>query len=137
MPAGQARAVGAVTGPAGGGVTRLRLRRRCPTGPAAFIAARPSLRPGSWCSPSSQDPDTILPGLLGPATMQLGALRELDAQPMTPTERQPWIDILADVMLLVGRSAEPTPEEKTIMTELRQRWEREKAELRAEGRRKP
>ena len=77
--------------------------------------------------------DTILLRLLGPPTMQLAALRELDAQPMTAAQRQPWIDILADVRYLLDGAQEPTPEEKTIMTELRQRWEREKAELRAEG----
>jgi len=55
------------------------------------------------------------------------------AQLMTATQRQPWIDILPDVRYLLDEAQEPTPEEKTIMTELRQRWEREKAELRAEG----
>lgn len=77
--------------------------------------------------------DTILLRLLGPATMQIEALRELDAQPMTETQRQQWIDILADVRYLLDEAQEPTPEEQTIMTELRQRWEREKVELRAEG----
>ena len=78
--------------------------------------------------------DTILLRLLGPATMQLEALRELDAQPLTAAQRQPWIDVLADVRYLLDGAQDPTPEEQTIMTELRQRWEREKAELRAEGR---
>lgn len=55
------------------------------------------------------------------------------AQLMTAIQRQPWIDILPDVRYLLDEAQEPTPEEKTIMTELRQRWEREKAELRAEG----
>ncbi len=48
-------------------------------------------------------------------------------------QRQPWIDILADVRYLFDEAPDLSPEEKTIMTELRQRWEREKAELRAES----
>ena len=106
-----------------------------PDWPSGFYRCPPEL--ATWVvvlAELPKTPDTILLRLLGPATMQLGALRELDAQPMTPTERQPWIDILADVRYLLDEAQEPTPEEKTIMTELRQRWEREKAELRAEGR---
>lgn len=72
--------------------------------------------------------------LLGPATMQLEALRELDELPLSEAQRQPWIEILADVRYLLDEVPDLSPEEHTIMTELRQRWEREKAELRAEGR---
>lgn len=77
--------------------------------------------------------DTLLLRLLGPATMQIEALRELDALPLSEAQRRPWIDILAEVRYLFGAGPDLSAEEKTIMTELRQRWEREKAELRAEG----
>lgn len=102
--------------------------------PSGFYCCPPEL--AAWVVVLSELPrtaDTILLRLLGPTTMQLDALRELDAQPMTEAQRQPWIDILADVRYLLDEAQEPTPEEQTIMTELRQRWEREKAELRAEG----
>jgi len=102
--------------------------------PSGFYRCAPEL--ATWVVVLAELPktaDTILLRLLGPATMQLEALRELDAQPMTETQRQPWIDILADVRYLLDEAQEPTAEEQTIMTELRQRWEREKAELRAEG----
>ena len=74
------------------------------------------------------------PRLLGTTMMQLEALRELDALPLSETQRQPWIDILADVRYLFDEEPDLSPEEKTVMTELRKRWEREKADLRAEGR---
>lgn len=41
--------------------------------------------------------------------------------------------MLTDVRYLLDEAPDLGPEEQTIMTELRQRWEREKAELRAEG----
>jgi hypothetical protein len=77
--------------------------------------------------------ETLLLRLLGPATMQLEALRELDARQLSEAQRQPWIDMLSDVRYLLDEAPDASPEEKSIMTELRQRWEREKAELRAEG----
>jgi len=78
-------------------------------------------------------PETRLLRLLGPAPMQIMALRELDTLPLSAAQRQPWIDILADVRYLLDEAPDLSPEERTVMTELRQRWEREKAELRAEG----
>jgi len=102
--------------------------------PSGFYRCAPEL--ATWVVVLAELPktaDTILLRLLGPATMQLEALRELDALQLSETQRQPWIDMLADVRYLLDEAQEPSPEEQTIMTELRQRWEREKAELRAEG----
>ena len=78
-------------------------------------------------------PETRLLRMLGPPSMQLAALRELDALPVDDPQRQPWIDILADVRYLFDDEPNPDPEEQALMTELRQRWEREKAELRSSG----
>jgi hypothetical protein len=102
--------------------------------PSGFYRCAPEL--ATWIvvlAEVSKTADTLLLRLMGPATMQLEALRELDALPMDPAQRQPWIDILADVRYLFDEEPDLSPEEKTIMTELRQRWEREKADLRAEG----
>ena len=77
--------------------------------------------------------ETLLLRLLGPPAMQLDALRELDALSLDEGQRQPWIDMLADIRYLLDETPDLNPEEQTIMTELRQRWEREKAELRAAG----
>lgn len=78
-------------------------------------------------------PETRLLRMFGPPSMQLAALRELDALPVDDPQRQPWIDILADVRYLFDDEPTPDPEEQALMTELRQRWEREKAELRSSG----
>lgn len=102
--------------------------------PSGFYRFAPEL--ATWVVVLAELPktaETLLLRLLGPATMQLEALRELDAMPLSEAQRQPWIDILADVRYLFDEEPDLSPEEKTIMTELRQRWEREKAELRAEG----
>lgn len=63
--------------------------------------------------------------------MQLEALRELNALPHDDPQHEPWVDILADVRYLIEQVPDLSPEEQSIMTELRQRWEREKAELRS------
>ena len=77
---------------------------------------------------------TRLLRLLGPPAMQLQVLRELDEQSLDEAQRKPWIEMLADIRyLLLDEPPELSTEEQIIMTELRQRWEREKAELRAEG----
>lgn len=102
--------------------------------PSGFYRCAPELT--MWIVVLSELPktaETLLLRLLGPTTMQLEALRELDSLQLSATQRQPWIDMLADVRYLLDEAQEPSPEEQTIMTELRQRWEREKAELRAEG----
>ncbi len=102
--------------------------------PSGFYRCAPELV--TWIVVLAEVPktaETLLLRLLGPATMQLEALRELDALPLSETQRQPWIDILADVRYLLNEAPDLTPEEQTVMTELRQRWEREKAELRAES----
>ncbi|MFO0580301.1 MAG: hypothetical protein U1A78_40530 [Polyangia bacterium] len=102
--------------------------------PRGFYRCAPEL--AMWIVVLAEIPkteDTLLLRLLGPATMQLEALRELDALPLTEAQRQPWIDILADVRYLFDEEPNLSPEEQTIVTELRQRWEREKAELRAES----
>lgn len=102
--------------------------------PSGFYCCAPEL--AMWIVVLAELPktaDTLLLRLLGTATMQLEALRELDALPLTEAQRQPWIDILADVRYLFDEEPNLSPEEQTIVTELRKRWEREKAELRAEG----
>lgn len=78
-------------------------------------------------------PETRLLRMFGPPSMQLTALRELDELPVGDPQRQPWIDILSDVRYLFNDEPTPNPEEQALMTELRQRWEREKAELRSSG----
>jgi hypothetical protein len=103
--------------------------------PSGFYRCAPELT--MWIVVLSELPKTaatLLLRLLGTTTMQLEALRELDALPLSETQRQPWIDILADVRYLFDEEPDLSPEEKTVMTELRKRWEREKADLRAEGR---
>ncbi|HMU41640.1 MAG TPA: hypothetical protein PKE31_21710 [Pseudomonadota bacterium] len=95
--------------------------------PRGFYCCAPELK--MWIVVLAELPkttETLLLRLLGSATMQCEALRELDALPLSLAQRQPWIDILGEVPNL-------TTEENTVMTELRQRWEREKAELRAES----
>lgn len=102
--------------------------------PSGFYRCAPEL--AMWIVVLAEIPktaDTLLLRLLGTATMQLEALRELDAGPLSEAQRQPWIDILADVRYLFDEEPNLSPEEQTIVTELRQRWEREKAELRAES----
>ena len=103
--------------------------------PSGFYRCTPEL--ATWIVVLAELPSTAetrLLRLLGPAPMQLVALRELDALPLPKEQRQPWIDILADVRYLLDETPDLSLEERAIMTELRQRWEREKAELRAEGR---
>lgn len=103
--------------------------------PSGFYRCAPELT--MWIVVLSELPkttETLLLRLLGPATMQLDALHELDALPLTEAQRQPWIDMLADIRYLLDEAPDLSPEEQTIMTELRKRWEREKADLRAEGR---
>lgn len=103
--------------------------------PRGFYRCAPELT--MWIVVLSELPktaETLLLRLLGPATMQLDALRELDSLPLSEAQRQPWIDMLADIRYLLDEAPDLSPEEQTIMTELRKRWEREKAELRAEGR---
>ncbi len=78
-------------------------------------------------------PDTRLLRLFGPPEMQLEVLRELDTLPPDDPQRQPWVDILAEVRYLFEQEPDLSPEEFVIMTELRERWEREKADLRREG----
>lgn len=63
--------------------------------------------------------------------MKLEVLRELNALPRDDPQHQPWVDILADVRYLIEQVPDLSPEEQSIMTELRQRWEREKVELRS------
>ena len=102
--------------------------------PSGFYCCAPELT--MWIVVLSELPktaETLLLRLLGTATMQLETLRELDALPLSAAQRQPWIDILADVRYLFDETPDCSPEEQTIMTELRQRWEREKADLRAAG----
>ena len=57
--------------------------------------------------------------------------------PADSPESQPWIDILSEVRYLIEPQLEPPPElnaeENAVMTELRKRWEQEKAELRQQG----
>jgi hypothetical protein len=103
--------------------------------PSGFYRCAPEL--AMWIVVLAEIPktaETLLLRLLGPTTMQLEALRELDTLPLTEAQRRPWIDILADVRYLLDETPDLSLEERAIMTELRQRWEREKAELRAEGR---
>jgi hypothetical protein len=69
--------------------------------------------------------------MFGKPAMQLEVLRELNALPLDDPQNEPWVDILADVRYLIEQVPDLSPEEQTIMTELRQRWEREKAELRS------
>ena len=57
--------------------------------------------------------ETRLLRMFGPPAMQLGALRELDTLPPTDPQRQPWIDILADVRYLLDDAPDPAPEEQT------------------------
>ncbi len=71
--------------------------------------------------------------LFGLPGMQLEVLRELNALPLDDPQHAPWLDILADVRYLIEQLPDLSPEEKSIMTELRQRWEQEKAEIRAEA----
>lgn len=97
---------------------------RCATGLAMWIVVLAEL-------PVTQE--TRLLRMFGSPSMQLAALRELDALPIDDPQRQPWIDILADVRYLFDDEPNPGPEEQALMTELRQRWEREKAELRSSG----
>lgn len=103
--------------------------------PSGFYRCAPELT--MWIVVLAELPktaETLMLRLMGSNSMQLEALRELDALPMDRAQRQPWIDILADVRYLFDKEPDLSPEEQTIMTELRQRWEREKADLRAEGR---
>lgn len=103
--------------------------------PSGFYRCAPEL--AMWIVVLSELPhtaDTLLLRMMGTPTMQLAALRELDSLPLSRSQRQPWIDILADVRYLLDEQKHLSPEEQTIMTELRQRWEREKADLRTEGR---
>ena len=68
-----------------------------------------------------------------PSCLHPTLFRELDDLPLSAALRQPWIDLLAEVRYLFSDLPDHNPEELSVMTELRQRWEREKAELRAEG----
>lgn len=72
--------------------------------------------------------------LFGQPAMQLEVLRELNALPPDHPQHAPWVDILADVRYLIERVPDLSTEEKSIMTELRQRWEQEKAQMRSEFR---
>lgn len=106
-----------------------------PDWPPGFYSCPPELT--LWIVVLAELPRTAatrLLRLLGPAPMQLAALRELDELQLSPAQRQPWVDMLADVRYLLDNEPDLSPEEQDVMTELRQRWEREKAELRAEGR---
>ncbi len=68
--------------------------------------------------------------MFGKPAMQLEVLRELNALAPSDPHNEAWVDILADVRYLIEQVPDLSPEEQRIMTELRQRWEREKAELR-------
>ncbi len=72
--------------------------------------------------------------MFGKPAMQLQVLRELNALAPSDPENEAWVDILADVRYLIEQVPDLSPEEQTIMTELRQRWEREKSELRTAAR---
>lgn len=69
--------------------------------------------------------------MFGKPAMQLEVLRELNSLPRDDPQHEPWVDILADVRYLIEQVPDLSPEEQSIMTELRQRWEREKVELRS------
>jgi hypothetical protein len=97
---------------------------RCASGLAMWIVVLAELPVTS---------ETRLLRMFGQPSMQLAALRELDALPVDDSQRQPWIELLADVRYLFDDEPNPDPEEQALMTELRQRWEREKAELRSSG----
>ena len=72
--------------------------------------------------------------MFGQPTMQLEVLRELKSLPLDDPQHAPWVDILADVRYLIEQVPDLSPEEQAIMTELRQRWEMEKTELRSAAR---
>ncbi len=63
--------------------------------------------------------------------MQLEVLKELDALAPDDPQGQAWVDILAEVRYLIEQVPDLSLEEQAVMTELRQRWEREKADLRS------
>jgi hypothetical protein len=105
-----------------------------PDWPSGFYRCAPGLT--TWVvvlAELPKRPETRLLRMFGPAKMQLEVLHELRALPTDDPQRQPWVDILAEVRYLIEKEPDPSPEEYTIMTELRQRWEREKADLRREG----
>ena len=103
--------------------------------PPGFYRLAPEQR--TWIVVLSELPKTAqtwLLRMLGPAPMLLEALREFDALGLSPAQKESWFDLLSDVRYLLPQDQKLASEENTVMTELRQRWEREKAELRAEGR---
>lgn len=88
---------------------------------------------GLWVVVLSELPKTAETRALrmfGKPAMQLEVLRELNALPPSDPQNEAWVDILADVRYLIEQVPDFSPEEQRIMTELRQRWEREKTELR-------
>ncbi len=102
--------------------------------PLGFYFCAPVLR--TWVVVLSELPktsETRLLRMFGPPLMQLEVLAELETLPTESPEQQPWIDILAEVRYLIEKEPGLSPEEKTVMTELRKRWEKEKADLRREG----
>jgi hypothetical protein len=75
-------------------------------------------------------PETRLLRMFGPPRMQLEVLKELKALAPDDPQGQAWVDILAEVRYLIEKVPDLSLEEQAVMTELRQRWEREKADLR-------
>lgn len=95
---------------------------RCPKGNALWVVVLSEL---------PKTAETRALRMFGKPEMQLEVLRELNALSPSDPQNEPWVDILADVRYLIEQVPDLSPEEQRIMTELRQRWEREKTELRS------
>jgi len=106
-----------------------------PDWPPGFYRCAPEL--SLWVVVLSELPKTAETRALrmfGKSAMQLEVLRELNALPLDDPQHEPWVDILADVRYLIEQVPSLSPEEQMIMTELRQRWEQDKAQLRTAAR---
>ncbi len=103
-----------------------------PGWPDGFYCCAPGLR--MWVvvlHELPKTPETRLLRMFGPPRMQLEVLQELKELAPDDPQGQAWVDILAEVRYLIEQVPDLTLEEQAVMTELRQRWEREKADLRS------
>ncbi len=103
-----------------------------PGWPDGFYCCAPGLR--MWVivlAELPKTPETRLLRMFGPPRMQLEVLQELKALAPDDPQGQAWVDILAEVRYLIEQVPDLSLEEQAVMTELRQRWEQEKSDLRS------